>query len=338
VRVRLELARSLMMDGQYDRAEKNFEFVLAGDVPKNVATNINSFLEQIYARRTWRLRFNMAVAPDTNINSATDSTTVDIFGLPFSLADNARQRSGVGLFVSGGVEYRPKINDQTRLLTNVQVQRTEYKGSQFDDTIVSGSIGPEMTYGRTVLGVSATGFRRWYGKDGYNTGVGAQFDFITRVTQTVGIELNLLAEDVYYDQDPGHTGPLISGVISGLFSLTPASSLRLRVGLNREFARADFQRSTAYRIGADYYREFPWGLTVSLSPDFVFRPFDAIHPAFGVKRNDKLYEVDVQIVKRDLKVLGFAPYIDYTFTRNVSNVTIYDFARNRIGFGLTRPY
>lgn len=338
VRVRLELARSLLMDGQYDRAERDFEFVLAGDVPPNVAANINRFLEQIYARRTWRFRFNMAVAPDTNINNATDSATVDIFGLPFSLGQDARRTSGIGLFASGGVEYRPRLNNQVRLLTNLQAQRTEYKGKQFDDTIVSGSLGPEITEGRTVWSVTGTGFRRWYGTSGYNTGVGAQLDVTTRLTGTFGIELNLLAEDVHYDQDPGHSGPLLSTLVSGIFSLTPASSLRLRVGLNREFTHANFQRSTAYRVGFDYYREFPWGMTVTVSPDFVYRPFDAVHPAFGVKRSDKLYEVDVQILKRDFKVFGFAPYINYSFTRNVSNVSIYRFSRNRVGFGFTRFY
>jgi hypothetical protein len=79
-------------------------------------------------------------------------------------------------------------------------------------------------------------------------------------------------------------------------------------------------------------------MTVTVSPDFVFRPFDAVHPAFGVKRSDKLYEVDVQVLKRDFKIFGFAPYIDYTFTRNVSNVSIYRFSRNRVGFGFTRFY
>jgi hypothetical protein len=338
VRVRLELARSLMMDGQYDRAERDFEFVLAGDVPKNVKANINRFLEQIYARRTWRFRFNMAVAPDTNINNATDSSTVDIFGLPFSLGQDARRTSGIGLFASGGVEYRPRLNQQVRLLTSVQGQRTEYKGSQFDDMIVSGSVGPEVTEGRTIWSVTGTGFRRWYGNSGYNTGVGAQLDLTTRLTGRFGIELNVLAEHVHYDQDPGHSGPLLSTLLSGIFSLTPASSLRLRIGLNREFARANFQQNTAYRVGFDYYREFPWGMTVTVSPDFVFRPFDAVHPAFGVKRSDKLYEVDVQVLKRDFKIFGFAPYIDYTFTRNVSNVSIYRFSRNRVGFGFTRFY
>jgi outer membrane protein len=338
VRVRLELARALLADGQYDRAERSFEFVLAGDVPKNVADNINLFLDQIYAQRTWRFRLNIALAPDTNINSATDSDTVDIFGLPFSLGSDARRNSGVGVFASGGVEYRPKLSETTRLLTNVQAQRTEYKGTMFDDTIVSGSIGPEMTYGRVQLGVSAIGFRRWYGTSGYNSGAGAQFNISGRVTGIFGAGLTLLAEDIHYDTDPTHNGPLVSAVVSGIWSLTPASSLRVWTGINREFAAVDFQKNSAYRVGFDYYREFPAGVTVTVSPDFVIRPFDATHPAFGLKRSDKLYEVDVQVLKRDFKVLGFAPYIDYTFTRNDSNIAIYRFSRHRIGFGLTRLY
>ncbi len=338
VRVRLELARSLLMDGKYDRAQRHFELVLAGDIPKNVAANINRFLDQIRAQRTWRFRANAAIAPDTNINNATDSQTVDIFGLPFSLGEDARRNSGIGIFTSGGVEYRPKLSDTTRLLTNLQIQRTEYRGGDFDDMIVSGNLGPEMNYGRVVLGVSGVGFRRWYGNRGYNSGVGAQFNISGRVTQTFGLGLTVLAEDIHYDLDPTHSGPLLSTIISAFFSLTPASSIRPYIGLNREFANASFQRNTAYRVGFEYYRELPWGITLSVSPDFVIRPFDEMQPAFGITRHDRLYEVSTEIVKRDFKVLGFAPYVDYTFTHNHSNISLYKFSRHRIGFGFTRFY
>ena len=46
------------------------------------------------------------LAPDSNINSATDKESIDIYGLPFQLDPSARARSGTGLFFGGDASLR----------------------------------------------------------------------------------------------------------------------------------------------------------------------------------------------------------------------------------------
>jgi outer membrane protein len=88
-RVRLELARTLFLNREDEAAEHHFRLVLATEDGSAVATNIRKFLDQIWQRRTFRYTFALAVAPDSNINVAPADERVDLFGLPFTLDDDA---------------------------------------------------------------------------------------------------------------------------------------------------------------------------------------------------------------------------------------------------------
>ena len=85
VRVRLELARTLFFAGKDEEADYHFKLAIGQKPPAAVVANITRFREAIRARRAWRFNVNLAIAPDSNINSATDRSQVDIFGLPFQL-------------------------------------------------------------------------------------------------------------------------------------------------------------------------------------------------------------------------------------------------------------
>ena len=89
VRVRLELAR------------RHFEAVLAGGVPPPVAANIRRFLAVMQARKRLTGYFGLAVAPDSNLNAASESEIIyidTVFGrLPFTREGDVGAESGFGL-------------------------------------------------------------------------------------------------------------------------------------------------------------------------------------------------------------------------------------------------
>ena len=78
VRVRLELARALFLKEQDTLAQRQFKRVLAGNIPPQVAVNIQQFLNEIRARRRWRAYGGFALAPDTNIGQASEQRVIDI--------------------------------------------------------------------------------------------------------------------------------------------------------------------------------------------------------------------------------------------------------------------
>ena len=78
VRVRLELARAFFLKGQDGLARRHFELVLAGGVPPPVAANIRRFMTAMQTRKRFTGYFGAAVAPDSNLNAASESEIIYI--------------------------------------------------------------------------------------------------------------------------------------------------------------------------------------------------------------------------------------------------------------------
>ena len=193
-RPRLELARVLFERGRCNEpsddlleqllgddceaAEHHFGRVLAGEPPPAVVANVNRFLAAVRARKRLSGSLSLAVAPDTNINRATEASTVRIFGLPFVLDEGARASSGVGLIVSGSGAYRhpfafqPFPETETRLRLGFGFHRREYGGRRFDDMTLLFDAGPRLLFGRGDVSFLAEASRRWSAGEIYSEGLG----------------------------------------------------------------------------------------------------------------------------------------------------------------------
>ena len=123
-RVRLELARTFFLKGDYDNADRQFRFARAGDIDDTVKANIDHFLDAINRLREWTINFSLALAPDTNQNAATSAAQVNIFGLPFALDKNARKQSGIGVAGDIGGEWSPPLSDNVKARIGADLTRT----------------------------------------------------------------------------------------------------------------------------------------------------------------------------------------------------------------------
>ena len=107
--VRLDLALAYFRAEEDSSAAYHFRQALGDeDLPPVVRARTLAFLDTIRRRKTWSVSAAVSLAPDSNINAATSSREVNLFGLPAQLSEDARQTSGVGLNanISGGYEAR----------------------------------------------------------------------------------------------------------------------------------------------------------------------------------------------------------------------------------------
>lgn len=337
-RVRLELGRAYFARREDDGAVRQFELAVAGDIGNTAIDNAEDFLRRIDDRKTLRTRFSIAVVPDSNVNQATAHDTVDIFGLPFILNEEAGEKSGLGIFASGGLELRPRMGPRMRGSAGLQLQHTEFSGSTFDDTIISAWAGPEISLGNKYLTLAATGYRRWYGHQGFNSGVGGRVSLFMRPGRRWRLLGQLQVQAIDYDLNPARDGTLLGAQINPTYTIDSKSQIWAVFGINRDHADGVVWRSTALRVGLGYSRELPWGLVANIRPEFSWRGFDAAQVAFGKKREDKTFEIGIQIIKRDIRIAGLVPMIGYVLQRNISNTGIYDFTRHRAQIGLTKRF
>ncbi|MBP7952472.1 MAG: hypothetical protein KAZ17_03200, partial [Sphingorhabdus sp.] len=168
-RVRLELARIMLMKGQEGAA--NYHFRLAQqdkDLPEEIRQTVSSIRSIIRSKRKWNLNFDFGIAPDTNINSATAAETVNInFGptqVPLTLNDDARKKSGIGQTAGLSAGLRLKASEALAFIIYTDFRGVNYEGKSVDNFQLQLGAGPELRLSpSSSLSVQAIGEQRWYG-------------------------------------------------------------------------------------------------------------------------------------------------------------------------------
>ena len=340
VRVRLELARALFALKRDQAAAYHFRLALADGLPEATKANIRLFLNQIQARKVWRVNAQFGVAPDSNVNAGPKDRTVELFGLPFQLDDAALERSGFGLASSMSASYFPRLTRRWRAELRGGGSITDYENIQFDDAFIFAEAGPRFeTPGMSVSALAAAS-RRYFGGEGFTTSIGGKAAFSKGLNARTWASLRFSGAHLDYDDADFRDGPVYSAGLTLRRALSRLSTAQAGVTVTREQTADQVLRNTQYLFNASYARELPYGLTVQAGPDLYLRRFDNADPMnAGIDfRRDWTYGGSVFVTKRDWRVGGFAPIVSYQYLVNESNADRFDFTRHRANVGLTRTF
>ena len=330
-RVRLELARTFYEAHDWRNAERQFRFAPV------VARKVDGFLAQIRRRRTFTSSFSVALAPDSNVNAGPTAENVTLYGLPFELSQDARSHSGVGLALSAQAAWTPHLSDQWRWDATASGYSRLYSHARFDEAALVLATGPHLVRERIDASLHATATRRWFAGDLYAKGYGGALEATWYLTGRTALTGTAEAGHVEYPHFAPQTGPVYSLSAGVLRALTAASYGRIGVSWGRENAQSAVFAN--YSIGADagYVREFGAGITASLGGRVRLSRYDDAG-AFDAKRRDEQYTLQGGLTFRKLQLRGLAPSVTVTETINDSNISLYQFRRTRVEFGLNRTF
>ncbi len=338
LRVRLELARTLFMEKKDEDADYHFRLAAGEDPSVPVMRNITRFREAIRARRSWRFNIDMGFAPDSNINSATDKQSVDIYGLPFQLDPSGRAQSGTGRFVGGDASIRLNRFGKLPIYLGGYGRWLRYSDHHFDDAYAGAQAGPEFEVAGGRLRTTATGLMRWYGQRPLLASFGVQLDFDRLVGDKWTISGTLLARHNNYARRRD---------LDGWDGEARVSANRPIGASTLGFAYATIERSAANdpgqafwreRLGIGFLKEIGWGLRPQIGVDLARQVNDGPLAPFGKQRRDWMLESSFSIYKRDWNLEGFAPSLSLTMTRNHSTLTLYQEKRLRAEIRLTKAF
>jgi len=338
VRVRLELARTLFLDRKDEEADYHFRLAVAQHPPAPVLRNIARFREAIRARRAWRFNLTFGIAPDSNINSATDKERIEIFGLPFKLDPNARARSGTGTIIGGDANIRLLRDNPVPLYIGAYGRAVRYPDHDFDDIYVGGEAGPEFRVAGGRLRTTATGFERWYGGSGLVTSLGGKLDFDKVINAKWSLEASLSVRHNAYARRADVDGWDIEAAASINRSLDSSTLGFAYAVVQRGIANDRGQSNWQGRIGLGALKEIGWGLRPQLTVEIGGQRNDAPLAIFGGTRRDWRLQATASIYKRNWNIAGFAPSLRTTWSRNYSTVVLYDQMRLRGEFGITKAF
>jgi outer membrane protein len=337
-RVRLELARAFFLEADYDNAERNFKFARAGDLPPETKTIIDQYLAAIIRLRHWSYSVGVSLAGDSNANGATAIRTIDLYGLPFTLSDTAREKSGLGAAADLAGEWSPLISDDLKVRLGALVHSLDYSNGAFDDTTVSGYAGPEWLFPRWQLDALATSFRRWFGNAPYADGIGGRGVASYLVTPTLRLTTSFDLQNVTYRVANYQNGLVPSGTIAAGYTISPSSTIQLTLGGAAQMAKSPSFADTSFWVALDYYRDLPFGFSTNLEPAFYWSGYDAPLAAFGTTRIDKSWAFRIDLLNRRLEYRGFAPRLSLIYVSDQSTIGLYRFSRLQAQIGITRQF
>ncbi|MCE2450315.1 MAG: DUF560 domain-containing protein [Candidatus Latescibacteria bacterium] len=347
VRVRLELALAFYLKENDQLAREHFERALVGKPPEALVANINRFLTVMRARRRWQGYFGFSIAPDTNINAASDADVIYINvngqSLPFSRGAQGRVSSGIGIVGWGGGEYQYPLAERWRLRTGINVNHREYKGSQFDQTFIGGFVGPRwLITPATEISLLATASQRWFGGSSFNYDYGTRLEVEHRVFAGLRLSGRAMWSDRKYQQLKFLEGPLMVFSLGTNYVLFPTVQVNALVGYQQQEAVANRWNSAGYwtRVGTNV--ALPWGFTVGASAEFRWTNYEAGWPVpfrpDGSARRDQTRILSATLLNRAITVFGFSPQVAFSNQVRESNAQLFDFKRNLVEMRWVRQF
>ncbi len=344
-RIRLELARALMLEGKKGAADYNFRLAAQDkNLPPEIAATIRASRGLLRDQREWHLSTNFGFAPDTNITNGTNAQTVDlVYGnqtIPLTLDANARKRSGLGQTGSLSAGWRGRLGENLALLVDLDGQGTNYSGSDSDDFTGQLAIGPELKLSDTVqLSAQAIGSQRWFG------GSRASAQFGTRIAAQAELGSS---QRVGLTFDGRHTSsqinPDYSGWNLGVYATYERVMMRSFVASATVFGRVDTLTSKAYSsrelgVNLGLGGELRHGINAGLSGGISRALYDAPLLAFSTEpRKDWRLNARVYVGIRSIRVAGFSPSITYSWSQNGATLPLYKSERSRFAFELARYF
>lgn len=343
-RAKLELARVLQESGaqqeKRQEAERLFREVRALNPPAQVAANIDRFLSLMTNRdetgHAWRARATIGAGYDSNVNQATKAHEANLFGLPFVLSRDARQRGDAFGFFRGELDAMSRFNAGFAWTSNLSfAARRHISAHDFDSYGLDIATGPMLQPGSqtTILLPLFASVRRFENsalasKDRFYSheyGVAPQVSYAATSALTVNLT-GMIAQRLYFEQSERNAQVYRAAPALDV-RISPASVLSAGLLAGRETSRtsAYSKRSGGVTLGWRY--AFAQNLVASLSASHERIAYDAAEAMNDRVRKDARTILGLDMIWAAQWAHGDLIF-SYAHTVNASNLELYQFNRD----------
>lgn len=336
-RARAEMARAYAMAGDPDTARAQFADVLRdAALPDPVRARVTGLVagldKQISGKTSDVSGFGeLSGGYDSNLNSATDLTSITIplfavFG-PGTLAGNARsQNDGYGE-AQAGLSAVTGLDRGNKLFGSVLGSYRGYgKARAFNQGSVTGSFGfAHSTPNHDTLSLSAQVQQFWLGDQSYRQTYGAIAQYTHALQGGRALSFSAQYARLRYDNQPLYNAHHIAAGISY------ATRRFVLSGDGGYEAVASGSTQSNYFADASASVDLPLAKRVSLLGGAALgvRRYDKLDALFLTKRHDTRVDVSAGFKYALNDRLSLRPRV--TYTRNFSNIPLYDYERFTAG-------
>ena len=170
------------------------------------------------------------------------------------------------------------------------------------------------------------------------TSFGPRLSFAHRITERDQLSTGLTYEWRNYSTGSTYNGNALT--ISAIFThaLDSSSNVAFIMGYDSVVQQNAFNSYYGGTIGFGFYKELPRGFTAQGQGTAHLANFYDVNPFALVTRADQNLTGSLTLTKRDWNIAGFAPSLNYTYTRNFSNISLYDFDSHSVDLRLTKDF
>ncbi|MBY8822643.1 porin family protein [Sphingomonas colocasiae] len=337
---RAELARAYAMTGDIDTAKQQFDTVLEDPtLPDPVRQRFTGIVRK-YGRdirgggSSISGFADISGGWDSNINSATELTSIVIplfAGLgPGTLGGAARAIDDSFIDAQAGLSGVTAIGRQDRLFGSVLGGwRENLSDDMFDQQSLTGTAGYAHSFAdRDVVSISLQAQQFWLGGSSFRQGYGA----IAQYTHLIGGDALSISGQYYrfdYDRDALRDADRVAAAVS-----YAARRWVVTVNAGKEATRrAAGDANSHFFAGANLGAELPINDRLAFVGGLAFdlRRHDAADVLFLAKRKDERVDASLGLKLLVFDDIYLRPRV--TYTRNWSNIGLYDFDRWTAGLG-----
>lgn len=339
---RAEIARAYAMSGDVDTARAQFDTVLQDPTLPDPVRQRFTRLVRDYSKTINGSNANLtgyidaSSGYDSNINTATSLQSVIIplfaaFG-PGTLSGNARAAHDTFADVQGGLSGVTGIGRSDRLFASgLGTYRGYYGSRDFDQASATGTAGIAHSFAnRDTLSLSAQAEQFWLGTNSYRQSYGAIGQYTHLLTGGRALSLSAQYFHLHFDNQP-----LLN---ANRYALGASYADRRFVvsasGGREQTVQMAGNAQSNYFGDASLSAELP--LTQKLAfvggAGFDLRRYDEPDALFLTKRHDTRIDASAGLKLLVSQHISLRPRL--TYTRNFSNIAIYDFERFTASFGV----
>jgi tetratricopeptide (TPR) repeat protein len=336
-RVRLELARALALLCDEGSARRELRQAQAMGLPPEVAAAVGQFDQALRSPKVVGGSLEVALAPDSNANRATQARVVDTVVAPLTLSEDARRQSDIGIHLAGQGYARLGIGRDLSFVPRLSGLATLYRDNAFSDSSLSGRLGLEWQSKANRLSPSMGVGLRWYGGSAYARTYGVALDWLHVLGRRSQLVVNAGASRADYLRNDLQDGAIydLRASVERAFSARLGANLTFEA--SRQTSRDPFYATMSGGMSVLGWRE-TGQTTLYASAGARRLEGDAELFLFGARRREWLLSARLGGTFRQLTIHGFAPYGRLSYERNSSSVALYDYDRVATEFGITRAF
>ena len=337
--VRIELAQLLERIGDNDAAWRELRAAQAAGLPPEVARLVDRYSEGLRALRPLGASFEIALAPDSNINHATGSDTLGtIFG-DFDIDRDSKAKSGLGVSMRAQAFRRSAIgNTGNSFVVRAGAFGDFYRKSDFNVIALDLAIGPELRVGSSSrLNVELGATQRWYGQKPFARSVRAELAWVRKLGRRTQLRLNTSASLLDNQFNDLQDGKSYAGQVSVEHALSTTAGGAVSFGLDRESLRDPGYSTTGWRASLLGWKSIGRA-TLTASAELGRLHADKRLLLFPDERRDRYSRLTLGSTFRRMTFKGFAPVTRFTIERNRSTIEFYDYKRTRAELALIRAF